>query len=87
MALVSSLDESEAFALYLLSYLFIYSKSLSHGRLLVVRIGISPFFFFKSRKKETRAIENEKKAKWLISQPNVARVNASFKGYARNWLY
>ena len=44
----------------------IYLKLHSHGRLLAARIGILPFFFLKSIKKETRAIEEEVKGKMPI---------------------
>ena len=44
----------------------IYLKLHSHGRLLAARIGILPFFFLKSIKKETRAIEEELKGKMPI---------------------
>ena len=43
-----------------------YLKLHSHGRLLAARIGILPFFFLKSIKKETRAIEKELKGKMPI---------------------
>ena len=48
----------------------------SHRRLLAARIGILPFFFLKSRKKETKAIEKEKKAKCRFLQLKVVRVTA-----------
>ena len=44
----------------------IYLKLHSHGRLLAARIGILPFFFLQSIKKETRAIEEELKGKMPI---------------------
>ena len=52
-------------------------KLHSHRRRLAARIGILPFFVLKLRKKETRAIEERKKAKCRFSLQKVARVNAT----------
>ena len=61
-----------------------YLKLHLHGRLLAAKIGILPFFFLKSIKKETRAIEEELKDKMPILTAKSQRRRGE-GGLASHW--
>ena len=61
-----------------------YLKLHLHGRLLAANIGILPFFFLKSIKKETRAIEEELKDKMPILTAKSQRRRGE-GGLASHW--
>ena len=58
----------------------VYLKLHSPGQLLAARIGILPFFFLKSIKKETKAIEEELKGKMRILTAKSSSVDRSGGG-------